>query len=93
MRAIEMLNALSRCGIEANAWGFVPMGKDYQFKKFFHDEPDGEFVPGRYVYVNAAHIGDDAFEYLASAADHVLFAPDPEEQCTILIRIEDEINT
>lgn len=90
MKAIWMLDALSRCGVEANAWGFVPIGKDYQFKKFFGDEPMGEFVPGRYVWVNAAHISNDAFEYLANAADHVLFGPDPEEQCTILIRIEDE---
>lgn len=89
MTAIWMLDALSRCGIEADAWGFVPMGKGYQFKKFFGDEPDREFVPGRYVFVNAAHISDDAFEYLANAADHVLFGPDPEEQCTILIRIEE----
>ena len=89
MTAIWMLDALSRCGIEANAWGMVPMGKDYQFKKFFGDEPMGEFVPGRYVYVNAAHIGDDAFEYLTTAADHTLFGPDPEEQCTMLFRIEE----
>ena len=90
MTALWILDALDRCSIEANAWGMVPMGKDYPFMEMFSDEPMGEFVPGRYVYVNAAHMGDDAFEYLANAADHVLFGPDPEEQCTILFRIEDK---
>ena len=88
MKAINMLEALSRCGVDN--WGLVPMGKDYPFKEFFGDEPMGEFVPGRYVYVDAAKVGDEAFEYLANAADHVLFGKDPEEQCTILFRIEDE---
>lgn len=91
MRAIEMLEALDRCGIKANTWGMVPMGKDYPFMSMFHDEPMGEFVPGRYVYVDAAHISEDAFEYLTNAADHTLFGPDPEEQCTMLFRIEDKI--
>ena len=90
MTALWMLDALSRCGVEANAWGMVPMGKDYPFKQFFGTEPMGTFEPGTYVYVNAAHVGDDAFEYLANAADHVLFCPDLERQCTILFRIEDE---
>ena len=89
MKAIEMLEALSRCGI--NNWGLVPMGKDYPFKEFFGDEPMGEFVPGRYVYVDAANVGDNAFEYLANAANHVLFGENPEEQCTILFRIEDDV--
>lgn len=89
MKAIEMLEALSSCGI--NNWGLVPMGKDYPFKEFFGDEPMGEFVPGRYVYVDAAKVGDEAFEYLANAADHVLFGKDPEEQCTILFRIENDV--
>lgn len=89
MTALWMLEALSRCGIKANAWGIVPMGKNYQFKKFFGAEPMHKFVPGRYVYVDASHISDDAFEYLTNAADHTLFGPDPEEQCTMLFRIED----
>ena len=89
MKAIWMLEALNRCGIKAKDWGFIPMGKDYQFKKFFGAEPMHKFVPGRYVYVNASHISDDAFEYLTNAADHTLFGPDPEEQCTMLFRIED----
>ena len=87
-----MLEALNRCGIEAGDWGMVPMGKDYPFKEFFGDVPMGRFVPGTYVYVNAAHVGDDAFEYLTNAADHTLFGPDPEVQCTILFRIEDGNN-
>lgn len=91
MKAIWMLEALDRCCVEANAWGMVPMGKDYPFEKMFGDEPMGEFVPGRYVYVNAAHISDEAFEYLTNAADHTLFGPDPEEQCTMLFRIEDKM--
>ena len=89
MKAIEMLEALSRCGV--NNWGLVPMGKDYPFDEFFGAEPMGEFVPGRYVYVDAAHVGDDAFEYLANAADHVLFGKNPEEQCTMLFRMEDDV--
>ena len=92
MTAISMLEALNRCGIEAGDWGMVPMGKDYPFKEFFGDEPMGRFEPGTYVYVDAAHVGDDAFEYLTNAADHTLFGPDPEEQCTILFRIEDGNN-
>lgn len=88
MKAIEMLEALDRCGIEAEAWGLVPMGKDYPFKDFFGDEPIGEFKPGRYVYVDAAHVSDEGFEYLSNAADHVLFGADPEKQCTILFLIE-----
>ena len=87
MKAIEMLEALSRCGVDN--WGMVPMGTDYPFMEFFGDEPMGKFEPGRYVYVDASGVGDDAFEYLANGADHVLFGPDPEEQCTILFRIED----
>lgn len=89
MKAIEMLEALSRCGVDN--WGLVPMGKDYPFKEFFGDETMGEFVPGRYVYVDAAHVGEDAFEYLSNAADHVLFGENPEEQCTILFRMEDDV--
>ena len=88
MTAISMLDALSTCGVKA--WGMVPMGKDYPFKEFFGNEPTGTFTPGKYVYVDAAHISDEAFEYLESAADHVLFGDDPEEQCTILFRIEEE---
>lgn len=90
MKAIEMLEALSRCAIGANDWGLIPMGKDYPFMEMFGDEPISEFVPGRYVYVNAAHISDEGFEYLANAADHVLFGADPEEQCTILFKIEED---
>ena len=90
MKAIEMLEALNRCGIEASDWGMVPMGKDYQFEKFFGCEPMGKFEPGLYVYVNAAHIGDMAFEYLTNAADHTMFGADPEEQCTMLFKIEDK---
>lgn len=89
MQAIWMLEALSRCGIEANAWGIVPMGKDYPFKEFFGDEPISEFVPGRYVYVDAAHVSEEGFEYLANGADHVIFGDDPEQQCTMLFKIED----
>lgn len=89
MTAIWMLDALDRCGIKAGAWGMVPMGEDYQFEKFFGAKPDGRFVPGRYVYVDASHISDDAFEYLTNAADHTLFGPDPEVQCNMLFRIED----
>ena len=87
MKAIEMLEALSRCGV--NNWGLVPMGKDYSFMEFFGAEPMGEFVPGRYVYVDASNVGEDAFEYLANAADYVLFGKDPEEQCTILFRMDE----
>lgn len=65
------------------------MGKDYPFMEMFGDEPMGEFKPGKYVYVNAAYISDDAFEYLTNAADHTLFGADPEEQCTMLFKIED----
>lgn len=91
MRAVEMLEALSRCGVKANDWGFIPMGKNYQFKKFFGGKPMHKFVPGMYVYVNAAHIDDMSFGYLANSANHVIFGDDPEEQCTMLFRIEDEI--
>lgn len=84
-----MLEALSRCGVDN--WGLVPMVKDYPFMEFFGDEPMGEFVPGRYVYVDAANVGDNAFEYLANAADHVLFGENPEKQCTILFKIEDDV--
>lgn len=90
MTAIWMLEALSRCGIGADAWGMVPMGADYPFNEMFGDEPTGTFEPGTYVYVNAAHISDEAFEYLDNAADYVLFGPDLEEQCTFLFRIEDK---
>ena len=89
MTALWILEALSHCGIGAENWGVIPMGKDYPFMEMFGDEPMGEFTPGKYVYVNAAHIGDDAFEYLTNAADHTLFGADPEEQCTILIRVEE----
>lgn len=92
MKAIWMLEALSQCGIEANAWGIIPMGKDYPFVEMFGDEPMGEFKPGKYVYVDATHVSDDAFEYLTNAADHTIFGPDPEEQCTMLFRIEETNN-
>ena len=88
MTALWILEALSTCGIGADDYGVIPMSKDYPFMEMFGDEPNGEFKPGKYVYVNAAHIGDDAFEYLTNAADHTLFGADPEEQCTILIRVE-----
>lgn len=90
MTALWILQALSDCGIGANNWGVIPMGKDYPFAEMFGGEPMDEFKPGRYVYVNAAHISEDAFEALANAADHVIFGADPEEQCTILIQIEEE---
>lgn len=91
MTALWILEALSHCGIGAENWGVIPMGKDYPFMEMFGDEPMGEFKPGKYVYVNAAHISDDAFEYLTNAADHTLFGDDPEEQCTMLFLIEDKL--
>lgn len=91
MTALWMLEALSRCGIEANAWGFVPMGKNYPFKKFFGARPIHKFEPGQYVYVDALHVSDEAFDYLDNAADHIIFSHKPEEQCTMLFKIEDEI--
>jgi hypothetical protein len=90
MTALWILEALSRCGIEAGAWGIIPMGKDYPFKQFFGGRPIHKFEPGRYVYVKAVHISDDAFGYLDNAADHTIFGADPEEECTMLFKIEDD---
>lgn len=91
MKAIEMLEALTRCGVNADDWGMVPMHAKYPFKKFFGGRPIHKFVPGRYVYINVAHISDGAYDYLDGWADHTIFGDDPEEQCTMLFRIEDEI--
>lgn len=89
MKAFAILEILSRCGLGKDEWGICFMGKKYPFVEMFGAEPMGTFVPGHYVWVNVAHVSDEAFEYLENGADHVLFGPDPEEQCTIIIKIED----
>ncbi len=92
MTALWILQALSDCGIGVDKWGVIPMGKDYPFAEMFGGKPFGEFKPGRYVYVNAAHISDEAFALLTNAADHTIFGIDPEgkEQISILIQIEED---
>lgn len=91
MKAIEMLESLNTCGINSEDWGIASMHENFPFKNHFGGSPIHKVTAGRYVYVNAAHISDKAFECLDNCADHVIFGDDPEEQCTMLFRIEDEV--
>lgn len=67
-----MLAALSRCGIEAGAWGIVKISKTNTVKSLFGVEHSREIPHGDYLYIRSDKISDIVFGYLENAVYDII---------------------